>query len=127
MSSIVLDSSVPLAILLGEVTNRSTYGLIDGAVMSAVNLAEVYSKVSELHATEWPRLDALLSLLDRVEPMTQQQARACGELRARTRHAGLSLGDRACLALAIELGAEVYTADRAWQQAHVGVPIHLIR
>jgi len=46
-----LDSSVPLAILFGEVTNRSTYGLIDGAVMSAVNLAEVYSKVSELHAT----------------------------------------------------------------------------
>jgi len=100
---------------------------MDGAVMSAVNLAEVYSKISELDATEWPRTEALLALLDRVEPMTQQQARACGELRMRTRHAGLSLGDRACLALAIELGAEVYTADRAWKQINIGVPIHLIR
>jgi len=95
--------------------------------MSAVNLAEVYSKISELDAAQWPRTEALLALLDRVEPMTQQQARACGELRAKTRHAGLSLGDRACLALAIELGAEVYTADRAWKQINIGVPIHLIR
>ncbi|HWB32906.1 MAG TPA: type II toxin-antitoxin system VapC family toxin [Acidobacteriaceae bacterium] len=127
MSSIVLDSSVPLAILLGEVSGISTYSLIDGAVMSAVNLAEVYSKISELGAAEWPRAEALLALLERVEPMTQQQARACGELRTKTRHAGLSLGDRACLALAIELEAEVYTADRAWKQVTLGIPIHLVR
>ena len=127
MTSVVLDSSIPLAILLGEVSGHSTYALMDGAVMSAVNLAEVYTKISELDATEWPRTEALLALLDRVEPMTQQQARACGELRMRTRHAGLSLGDRACLALAIELGSEVYTADRAWKQINIGVPIHLIR
>jgi PIN domain nuclease of toxin-antitoxin system len=127
MSSTVLDSSIPLAILLGEAAGFSTYALMDGAVMSAVNLAEVYSKIRELGAIEWPRTEALLALLDRVEPMTQQQARACGELRISTRHAGLSLGDRACLALAIELGAEVYTADRAWKKVNIGVPIHLIR
>ncbi|HXE06343.1 MAG TPA: type II toxin-antitoxin system VapC family toxin [Acidobacteriaceae bacterium] len=127
MSSVVLDSSIPLAILLGEMRDRSVYSLMDGAVMSAVNLAEVYSKISELGATEWPRTEALLGLLDRVEPMTQQQARACGELRGRTRHVGLSLEDRACLALAIELGAEVYTADRAWKQVNLGLSIHLIR
>ena len=127
MSNAVLDSSIPLAILLGETIDSSAYALMDGSIMSAVNLAEVYSKISELGATEWPRTEALLALLDRVEPLTQQQARACGELRAKTRHAGLSLGDRACLALAIELGAEVYTADRAWKQVNLGVSIRLIR
>ncbi len=127
MTSPVLDSSVPLAILLAEGIDSSMYKLMDGGVMSAVNLAEVYSKLSELTATEWPRTNTLLTLLDRIEPMTQGQARVCGELRVSTRHAGLSLGDRACLALALELGAEVYTSDRAWKQVKVGVPIHLIR
>jgi ribonuclease VapC len=127
MSEIVLDSSIPLAILKQESLHSSVYALMDGAVMSAANLAEVYSKIAELGETNWPRADALLALLDRVEPMTQEQARTCGQLRTKTIHAGLSLGDRACLALALELGAEVYTADRAWAGVKVGCTIHLIR
>jgi ribonuclease VapC len=54
----------------------------------------------------------LLNLLARVEPFTESQAWMAADLRLATKHAGLSLGDRACLALALEIGAEVYTADR---------------
>ena len=56
------------------------------------------------------------------------QALTTGKLRARTRHLGLSLGDRACLALAIELNATVITADRLWTQvAPLGIRIDCIR
>ena len=54
-------------------------------------------------------------------------ARLTGSLIAETRSRGLSLGDRACLALGIHLKAAVYTADRLWKGLRVGVPIHLIR
>jgi PIN domain nuclease of toxin-antitoxin system len=123
----VLDSSVLLAIIKGERLNRSVYDLVEGAVMSAANLAEVYSRVSDLGLALSPNTDALVALLGRIEPLTEGQARATGSLRAQTRHAGLSLGDRACLALALELGAEVYTADRAWAGINLGCPIHLVR
>ena len=63
----------------------------------------------------------------RIEPFTASQARLAADLRPTTSHAGLSLGDRACLALAIELGAEVYTADRQWAKVQVACKIHLIR
>ena len=127
MRECVLDSSVLLAILKGEPLDPSVYELIAGGIMSAVNLVEVYSRISDLGLTLTPKTDALLALLDRIEPFTEQQARVAGKLRAATRHAGLSLGDGACLALALELGAEVYSADRAWAGLHVGCPIHLVR
>ena len=56
-----------------------------------------------------------------------EQARLAGELLLRTRSLGLSLGDRACLALAMVLKAPVYTADRIWKGLKLGVPIHVIR
>jgi PIN domain nuclease of toxin-antitoxin system len=62
-----------------------------------------------------------------VEPFTFAQARVAGELTAKTKSAGLSLGDRACLALALELGAEVYTTDRAWARVDVGCKVNLLR
>jgi ribonuclease VapC len=58
---------------------------------------------------------------------TEEQARIAGALTARTRTLGLSLGDRACLALGIALRAPVYTADRAWKKLKLDVPIHIIR
>ncbi len=50
-----------------------------------------------------------------------------GDLVTQTRHLGLSLGDRACLALGIALKVPVYTAEKAWKKVKVGVRIHVIR
>ena len=93
--------------------------------MSTVSLAEVYSKLNEwgiAHQDRW-----LIAAIDRIEPFSLSQARIAGDLLKRTAGAGLSLGDRACLALALELGAEVYTTDRAWMRVNVGCKVHLLR
>jgi PIN domain nuclease of toxin-antitoxin system len=78
-------------------------------------------------APDGAAVKALFSLLDRMEPFTAAQAQIAADLRPRTRHAGLSLGDRACLSLALELGAEVFTADAAWLRVDLACRIHLIR
>ena len=127
MSETVLDSSVLIAILKDEQFDDGVLDILDGAALSAVNFAEVWSKIYDLGLRYAPRIDAVFSLLSRVEPFTESQARVAADLRSVTSHAGLSLGDRACLALALEMGAEVYTADRSWSRVKVGCSIHLIR
>jgi ribonuclease VapC len=127
VSEAVLDSSVILAILKNEAFDAVVYDVVDGGVMSAVNLVEVYSKLSDLKLAVTPRVDALIGTLSRIELFTESQARIAADLRPITRHAGLSLGDRACLALAVEIGAEVYTAEREWARVDPGCKVHLIR
>ena len=63
----------------------------------------------------------------RVVAFDEPQARAAARLRFLTRHIGLSLGDRACLALGDRLGCPVVTADRVWASLDVGVAIVVIR
>ncbi len=123
MSKTVVDASVILAILLNEVADSS---VLKGAVVSAVNFSEVLSKMQDYGLTRTD-LQVTLHLLAGIEPFTESQANRSGELRPLTRAAGLSLGDRACLALALELGADVYTADRAWAALDLPCRIHLIR
>jgi PIN domain nuclease of toxin-antitoxin system len=55
------------------------------------------------------------------------QARAIAALRPLTRPLGLSLGDRACLALAQQLRRPALTAERSWARLDVGVEVRLIR
>lgn len=103
-----------------------------GAVISTVNLAEVFSHSADRGADP-AELAAKLTqsgLLDgaiTVEPFTTADAIDVARLRPLTRDAGLSLGDRACLALARRLGAPVLTADTAWQGVAHGVELHPIR
>ncbi|MDP9038527.1 MAG: type II toxin-antitoxin system VapC family toxin [Acidobacteriota bacterium] len=127
MAEAILDSSVILAILKGEALQVSVLDIVEGAVMSAVNLTEVLTRLSDLGMTASPKSDLLLGLLDRIEPFLEKQARTSAALRRETSHVGLSLGDRACLALALELGGEVYTTDRLWSGLRIGCPIHLLR
>jgi PIN domain nuclease of toxin-antitoxin system len=92
-------------------------------------LAEVLSKLSDhgLPAQEAARAVAILGL--EVAPMTEDQAQRSAELRPATRAAGLSLGDRACLALAMELNAPALTADRSWAGVAeaAGVVVQVVR
>ena len=127
VSEVVLDSSVLIAILKREPYEANLLGRIDGSVMSSVNYAELIKVASDIGMHESTHLRELLGLVGRIEPFTVAQALTSGLLRTGTLRRGLSLGDRACLALALELGAEVYTADRVWAGLDVGCPIHLIR
>jgi len=101
--------------------------LLDRSVASAVNLAEVQSKlVKRGGVPEEAWLDAL-SCVNVVESYTRDHARIAGDLIATTEKYGLSLGDRCCLALAIWLNAPVYTTEQGWRDLKVGVPIYVIR
>ena len=95
--------------------------------MSAVNLSEVVAKLTDLgYAADF--VSERLTRLDLdVRPFDHAQAEQAGLLRPATRPLGLSLGDRACLALAAALKRTAVTADRAWAQLDIGVPVELIR
>jgi len=128
VSSIVVDSSVLLAVIHQERgSEQITPEFLTRAIISTVNLAEVQSK---LVTSGWPPdaawADATGSVRE-VIPFTTEHARAAGNLIAETRGFGLSLGDRACLALGLALHAPVYTADRSWKRLKLGVKIHAIR
>lgn len=99
----------------------------EGAVISAVNLAEVVTKLRDKGADEEAIRADLDTLGLTVIPIDEELAVQTGLLRSATRAAGLSLGDRACLALAKRLGIPALTADRAWATLSVGVTVQVIR
>ena len=126
-SNRVLDSSVLIALLNNEPYNEDTLNIIPGAVMSSVNCAEVWTKMHEFGLIGDSRIQAIFDLLKNIELFTESQAMLTGDLRPITRIQGLSMGDRACLATAIELEAAVYTAERKWADLHLPCEVHLIR
>ncbi len=127
MSKAVLDSSAMLAILFDEPgAEKLNDEIMADAVASMVNLAEVQSKLVAKGQHPDVAWENVLSIANPAE-YTLEQAKTSGTLVKRTAPFGLSLGDRCCLALAIALKAEVYTADRIWSGLNIGIPIHVIR
>jgi PIN domain nuclease of toxin-antitoxin system len=123
----VLDASVLLAILHREPGLDRALQVAANAVISSVNLAEVQSKLVERGIDSRAAWASIQSLNCRSIPFDDIQARLAGDLVARTHPRGLSLGDRACLALALERKATVYTADRNWKDLNLGVDVEVIR
>ncbi len=125
----MLDASAVLALLFEEPGAEMVRAHVRAGVIGAANLAEVLAKLSDhgVPAHEAARAVAILGL--EVAPMTEAQAQRSAEMRPTTRAAGLSLGDRACLALAVELGAAALTADRSWAAVAgaTGVVVQVIR
>jgi PIN domain nuclease of toxin-antitoxin system len=128
MSSIVLDASALLAVLNQEpgAENLPPERLAQ-ATISAVNLAEAHSKLVREGVDADEAWEDVMGPIGECAPFTAEQAKIAGSLAAQTRSLGLSLGDRACLALGLALKAPVYTTDRAWKSLKLGVRIHVIR
>lgn len=128
MNSIVLDASVMIAMLNQEPgAEQITPDLLGSSVTSTVNLAEVQSKLVDRGTRPDDAWQATMSAVNEAIPFTVEQAKATGNLIAETRRLGLSLGDRACLGLAIALKAPVYTTDNSWKNLKLGIRIHVIR
>lgn len=126
--TVVLDASAILASIFNEPgAEKLTDDVLDIAVASTVNLAEVHTKLVRMNYDPDQAWEDALNLVNTAEPYTSEQAKIAGTLAAKTQHLGLSLGDRSCLALAIELKAEVYTTEKSWKQLKIGVPIRLLR
>ena len=126
-NKIVLDASALLCLLNDELGADRVAAVLTRSLIGATNLAEVVSKLRERGVSLDEVREALGGLHLDVRPLSHGQAMLIGDLRPATRPLGLSLGDRACLALAIELGAEIYTTDAALAQANVAIPVTNIR
>ncbi|MHA0337208.1 type II toxin-antitoxin system VapC family toxin [Sphingomonas aquatilis] len=115
MSHVVLDASAILALLKSERGASKVAGVIADASVCAINQAEVISHFVHLGAPLDDVRAMLAALPYTVVAADDALAWEAGNLRAATSSAGLSLGDRFCLALAKRLGVAAYTADKAWR------------
>lgn len=127
MADAVLDASAILASLQDEPGKAAVDAVMEGALVCTVNYAEVASKLfaDGLSAAQ---VDAAVGGLPFViVPTDAELAFDAAALRAPTKHLGLSLGDRFCLALARRSGLPVFTADRNWRALAGSLDIRLIR
>lgn len=123
----VLDASAVLAVIQSELRPEDAAPWLAGSCISTVNLSEVVAKLAEKGYSEQMIMHGLAALKLDARPFDRTQAQRAGLLRPLTRSRGLSLGDRACLALAIELGWPVATTDRAWAELDIGIAVQLVR
>ena len=125
-TSAVLDASALLALLQGEPGSSRVLEILPGALICSVNLSEVVAKLAEFGMPEADIYRALTLGLE-IVPFDETLAYEAGFLRPLTRRAGLSLGDRACLALAQSRSLPAFTSDRAWAALDIGIDIIVIR
>ena len=126
MNQVVLDASALLAMIKGERGASKVAGIIAGARISAVNYAEVISHF--VHAGMPEReIDTMLDPLPiTVVPVDKALGQLAGRLRAVTAEAGLSLGDRMCLALALRDELPAWTSDLAWKKIAVAAQVKVV-
>lgn len=123
----VLDASAVLALLFGEPGAEAVVEHIAaGAVMSTVNLAEVATVLVRNDRDPNAVLDSLRAQVD-VQPFTDADAFTTAQLYPLVSARGLSLGDRACLALARRLDAPAVTVEHLWAELGLGVTVETVR
>jgi len=125
----VLDASAVLCLLKGEKGTDRVIEVLPRSSISAVNLSEVYAKLADAGGSEEKVAHAIGVLHLKVEPFDDEQCKDAGMLRPATKSIGLSLGDRACLALARRRKATALTADQIWNEvpAALGIKIEQLR
>lgn len=127
VADIVFDSSAILALLHREAGADVVLRHAGSAMVSAVNLAEVGARLTDHGIPELEIRKVVGAVGLEVVNFDESQAYASALLRLRTRGKGLSLGDRACLALALARAVPALTADRIWAELDIGIDIRLIR
>ena len=126
MTSSVLDSSAILAVLNAESGTERAISFFANGIVSSVNVAEVLTKIVERGQDIKTARETFDLLQLEVVDLDYEQAAKAAELRPLTKHLGLSLGDRSCLALALLRDTTAVTADRDWEKLTV-CPVEVIR
>ena len=128
MADVVLDASALLALLNAEPGSEEVERTIPGAAVSTVNLSEVVAKLVEAGMPEEAVRSVLGGIDLEIHPFYLLSWRFRPDFDGPgTWESGLSLGDRACIALGLQLGAPVLTTDRNWKSLDVGVEVQMIR
>jgi len=128
--SYVIDASALLAVLQKEIGYLTVVPLLNGAYISTVNLSEVLQKVEQKGLKISNLVNSLEGLGLQLVSFTPEQAELTANLWKTTQPLGLSLGDRACLALAQSLNAIAITADKAWiniSNIQLNIQVQVIR
>ena len=123
----VLDASALLAYLHREPGKEHIDGHIAELCISAVNWSEVVQKTLAKGVDVARMIDLLHDLELTIEPFTERQAETAAKLWPTTRAFGLSLADRACLALALDRSLPVLTTDRVWKELKLDLEIRIVR
>ena len=123
----VLDASAVIALLLAEPGSELVADAIKDGVISSVNLTEALAKLQERGMSIAAASYTLRIFQLQVEPFDEKMAYSAATLRAPTKQYGLSMGDRACLAVAQHLAYPVMTADKIWSKLDLGLEIKVIR
>jgi PIN domain nuclease of toxin-antitoxin system len=124
---IVLDASALLAFLFAEPGHEQVGAALPGACLSAVNFSEVLGRFARDGHDTTLVSQRIRALGMEIVAFDGDAAAAAAALRTMTDRLGLSLGDRACLALAVARGIPALTADRAWSRLRLPVDIRVIR
>jgi ribonuclease VapC len=123
----VLDASALIAFLRNEPGATKVAAVLTRSCISAVNLAETYGKLVEYGKP----LDAVAHEVERLQitviPFDAEQARIAASLWKETRAVGMSLGDRACLSLAMKTSLPAFTTEGDWLKCNLGVDVIKIR
>lgn len=127
MASVVLDASAVLALLNVEPGADAVNAALADALVSTVNYAEVFSKLVERGVSQTEAKAALRIVEGGVADFDLDLAQRTGAMKSHTKSRGLSLADRACLALAEREQVPALTGDRRWKGAVAGIEVRLIR
>jgi len=127
VAEVVLDASAVIAFLRRESGADVVASVLPGPSISAVNLSEVATWLSDAGTEERKIRLTLDGLHLQCNAFDEESAFRAAGLRKATRGKGLSFGDRACLALARRLALPVLTADRSWAELDLGIEVKLIR
>ena len=127
MNSCVWDASALLALINEESGCDKLEQYLPGACMSSVNLSEVVSVLLTMSMNPLEIGSLMSNLIPNLIPFDEHHAYRAASLRSKTKNKGLSLGDRACLALGETKKIPVITADKVWKELDLGIKIIVIR
>jgi ribonuclease VapC len=128
MNKVILDSSALLALIKNEEGSSIVEGLLGSVVMSSVNVSEVAAILLDSEMSVEQSSEAIEPFVDYIIDFDFEYSVLCADLKKPTKHLGLSLGDRACIALGIKLKLPIYTADKIWSELNLeNLNVKLIR
>ena len=125
---VILDASALITLLSREKGYEIVASVLPKSIMSSVNVAEVGKFLIEKRALSKEEVFNIIhSLIEKIMPFDTNLALTSADIISRTKSLGLSLGDRACLALGISTGYTVYSSDRIWSQLELECKVVVIR